>query len=115
MDHRIETSKNIMLTELEKINNTGSLNPDSLCNMGKLIDGLYRIEKMRMIEDVGEDYYPESYGRYDGRPRRRMYRGRYEHDPYEGEDMHSFLEESMRKATTEAERERIRRLMHSVN
>lgn len=114
MDHRLETSRNIMLMELEKINNTGSLNTDSLCNMGKLIDGLHHIEEIKMLEEVGDDYYPESYGR-GHEYRRRRYGGRYEHDPYAGEDMRSFLEESMRRATTDAERERIRRLMNSVN
>lgn len=128
MDHRIETSRNVLLNELEKINQAGSLNPDSLCNMGKIIDGLHHIEEIRMYEEVGDypETYERSYGRtydnggygYSPRRARRMMRGNYDRGYDRGYgndgDMHSFLEESMRKASTEQERERIRRLMEAM-
>jgi len=111
MDHRIEKSRNVLLNELDKINQVGTLNPDSLCNMGKIIDGLHHIEEIRMYEEVGENEpYERGYNRGYGETGSRRMR-RWTEPYYGGDDMHSFLEESMRKATTEQERERIRRLM----
>lgn len=114
MDHRVESSKHKLLSELDKINQVGSLTPDALKNMTCIIDGLHHIEEISMLEDVAEDYD----GNY-GRNRRDRYNGRgygrgYRNDGYGSDDMRMFMEEQMRRATTEPERERIRRLMNEM-
>ena len=123
MNTIIEQSKETLLRGLEEINGRGLQNPESLCNMEKLLKSYHYIAEMEMLEELGPEEYERAYGRYDrmygrdGGNQRRYERTRsyrrtrtYGHDG----DMHMFLEEQMRKAPTEQERERIRRLMEEA-
>lgn len=103
MDHRLESSKHKLLSELDKLNQV-NMNPEVLKNMSCIIDSLHHIEETSMLEDVAEDY-DGNYGRRYGRRRGRM---------YGNDDMRMFMEESLRRATTEGERDRIRRLMNEM-
>lgn len=109
MDHVVESSKHKLLTELDKINRIENLNPDALKNMSCIIDALHHIEEISMLQDVSEDYG----GDYSRRGRGRVtYRSRY--DWRDGDDMRAYLDEQMRHAQTEPERERIRLLMNGI-
>lgn len=120
MNGVIEQSKETLLRGLEEINGKGLQNPESLCNMEKLLKSYHYIAEMEMLEELGPEEYEREYGHYDRaygrngdtqRRRTRGYRRTYGHDG----DMKLFLEEAMRKATNEQERERIRRLMEEAD
>lgn len=117
MDHRIENARETLLKAIHEINQTGIQNKETLCNMTELIKGYHYLAEIEMLEELGAEEYEREYGRYDRmygrgdevRARRRGYR-RNRNYGNEG-DMHMYLEEQMRNAKTEQERERIRRLM----
>lgn len=129
MEPRLEHARETLLRGVDEINKTGIQNQEALCNMEKLIQTYHYIAEIEMLEEFDqEDYergYERGYGRRGGRRGygrgygreggRRGYGG-YERRGYEGyendgNEVRMFLEESMRNAKTEPERERIRRLM----
>lgn len=132
MEPRLEHARETLLRGVDEINKTGIQNQEALCNMEKLIQTYHYIAEIEMLEEFDqEDYergYEGGYGRRGGRRgygrgyERRGYGreggrrgyGGYEREGYEngGNDVRMFLEESMRNAKSEPERERIRRLMN---
>lgn len=116
MDYRLEQARETLLRGVDEINKSGLQNQEALCNMEKLIQTYHYIAEIEMAEEFEpEDYergYERSYNRNrEGRRARRGYNRGYNRGYENDGDMKMFLEDSMRKATTEQERERIRRLM----
>lgn len=127
-------AKEMLCHEIEKIVGEGDLNRERLELLHKLTDTLKNFYKIEMAEEYGEDGYSHdgsydrgrrysndggSYGNsyggsYEGSPsgRRRHYvRGHYSYDDGKGE-FEGKLEELMRDAPTEKDREAIRRCMN---
>ena len=126
--------KELLCHEIERIVSEGDLNRERLELLHKLTDTLKNFYKIEMAEEYGEEGYSHdgsydrdrryshdggSYGNsdggsYEGSPsgRRRHYvRGHYSYDDGKG-DFGGKLEELMRDAPTEKDREAIRRCMN---
>lgn len=126
-------AKEMLCHEIEKIVNEGTLQ-GRLADLHMLTDTLKNFYKIEMAEEYGEEGYSHdgsydrgrrysndggSYGNsyggsYEGSPsgRRRHYvRGHYSYDDGKGE-FEGKLEELMRDAPTEKDREAIRRCMN---
>lgn len=110
MDVRAERAREIILNGFDEIGKK-ELTTESLCNLEKLVKSYHYLAEVEMLEDLNEeDDYERGYGKARGY--RRNYRRRI-YDGYgaENEDMKMFLEDSLRNARNEQERERIHRLM----
>lgn len=126
-------AKEMLCNEIERIVNEGTLQ-GRLADLHMLTDTLKNFYKIEMAEEYGEEGYSHdgnydrgrrysndggSYGNsyggsYEGSPsgRRRHYvRGHYSYDDGKG-DFEGKLEELMRDAPTEKDREAIRRCMN---
>jgi len=122
----IYRSEDLLCKGLHEINDRGELNPQSLEQLGDLLDAAKDMYSVTMKAEYGYsergDMWDNSYGSY---ARRRDSRGRYSrgydeysHNDYSqnnyrgysrDEDEIKMLEDKMRRATNEEERERYRR------
>lgn len=114
MDRTLYDLRDLINKELDEIVKSGKMTTESLCSVDKAVDVLKDIHEMEISD--GEDYamdYPMGYERrYSGRQRRDS-RGRYSRGRdymYEG-SMVDRLEDMMRTAENEHEREMIRKWM----
>lgn len=116
MDHRLEEARDLILRGVEEITQKGALTSEGLCNMEKLVKSYHYLAEAEMLEDLdAEDYetYERGYGRTEPSQRRTVRRGYVRNYGTDG-DMRMYLEDQLRNATTEQERERIRRLMSNA-
>ncbi len=131
MDNTKDKLCKLLDSEMEKIAAMPTLNDASLSNLYKLVDvkkDLYEIEEKKMIVDEGN-----SYGRYGGYMNGNsnrypmvppIYGESYNGNSYQmnnngysrdrGSDSYAHLEEAMRSATSEAERDAIRQVMNKM-
>lgn len=134
MDNTKDKLCKLLDSEMEKIAAMPTLNDASLSNLYKLVDvkkDLYEIEEKKMIVDEGYGDNGNSYGRYmNGNSNRypmnppiyygesyngnsyQMNNGGYSRD--RNSDSYTHLEEAMRSATSEAERDAIRQVMNKM-
>ena len=109
MDERVRRTKEIVLSEIDGINQKGSLNETMLCNLDKLVDIYKDIETIEAMDDYGDDGYSER-RYYDGGSSYGLSRG-YSR----GGDMIDHLRKAMDMARTETERDNIRRMIDQMS
>ena len=131
--HTMEKIKEMLDTELDALAMKGELSAASLDRIHRITDTIKNIDKIEMLEDVG-DYsnrtyvdgdYARDYDRGSSYARRRDSMGRYARTGYserrrysraEGkEDMIDQIEDMMHKATTEKERQALERCMDALH
>ena len=121
MDHRLEQAKEKIHQAIEEISMRGIENPETICNMEKLVKSAHYIAEIEMLEEITPDDYAKGYSRYydSGRNRGGNRGGTYnrnrDRDYGGGDDVRMYLEESLRNAKSDHERERIRRMMNEYN
>lgn len=120
MDIRLENLREILLKEVQCVNDRGELSPDLVHPTKDIVETLQKIHEMEMREMGGtaegnvyfrNHPYDGSYGnRRDGSYGYMDFRNqRTDHSSMMGD-----LENAMRRATSEADRERIRSLMDQM-
>lgn len=117
MDERLHKIREMVDRGIDEITSKGSLDKDTVCLAGELVDIRKDLSTIEAMEESGySEMYPYYYedgmsmrrGRYsrnDGMRRRTSYRD------YSRNDLVDHLEEMMRNATTDHEREKYRKMI----
>lgn len=106
--------------ELDEIARKPEMSAGDLETVHKLTDTIKNIDKICALEEGGYSQAVDwdGYGRGNSYARRRDSRGRYSRDGYSREDgqerMMEHLNKAMESATTDRERENIRRMMDEL-
>ena len=123
MDIRLENLRELLMKEVQCVNDRGELSPELVHPTKDIVETLDKLHEMEMREMGGtsegniyvrnhpyDGSYGGSYGgRRDGSYGYNDFRNQRDHNP-----MMNDLENAMRRATSEADRERIRALMDQM-
>ena len=124
--HKMEELKQMLVDELNKVVKKGELSAGSLDVIDKLTHSIKSIDTIVAMEDAGYSqegyannrYIGNSYERGNsyarGRNVRRDSRGRYSRDDYSMDDIKDKLQEMMEDASSEREREAIRKVINMI-
>lgn len=119
--------KEMLKKELRQSTNKGDLTPSDLEKIKCATEAIYYITAADAMERNYDDYSSRSYPMYSrdgyygessGRGRMRDSMGRYSHDGYSSHDLESkrmYLEEMLRDARTDSERDMFRKKLDELN
>ena len=115
MDERMHKLHEMVNKGIDEITAKNSLDKDTICLAGQLVDIRKDLSTIEAMEDYGysEGYYGDRrHGRDgDGRYYERYANRRYYDDGYSRNSMIDHLEKAMQNASTEQERQAIQRMI----